>query len=372
MIELKFLNAESLNDFTTSEAYQQMPEWPISIQRAISHIHNPRCRKDDTLLILAYDGAKMVGYLGALPDDIFDNNNEIIHCAWMSCLWVNPNYRGRKIAKILFEAAFKEYNDNILLTDFDSTTEMMYTRLGTFDTFRSIIGKRYYIRSNNAQILAPKSPIFKRISPILQVIDSILNTGIDIFKKLKIAYIKTSSIVSLDINNISPNHIDLIKQSFNYQYFRRDERDLRWMINEPWIREKPAPDVEDKKYYFSSNDKIFKQYTFELRRNQEELIAFMIFTNRNGHLKIPYFYQIDQINSNEIQQLLINFIEAHNIHTLTIFKQGLIRYLDKFTIPALFIKGINRKYIMSKTLNQRLAKSELFIIHDGDGDCGFT
>jgi GNAT superfamily N-acetyltransferase len=372
MIEYRQLNAKKLKEYVTSAEYLSMPERPISVQRAISQINNPRCHDDDILLILAYDSEQMVGYLGALPDEIYGGNDQVIHGAWLTCLWVNPNYRGQKIAQHLFAAAFKAYDDNVLLTDFASDTEMMYTRLGTFDTFAAIVGRRYYIRSNVANILAPKKPIFKKLSPLLRVMDFCINTTLDILTRIKGSSHKSDDLPIFDLKNITTDHINFINQQAQNQYFRRDIQDMKWMLAWPWVLEKPTPEAGDHKYYFSSSDKIFTQNTFEVRSKDSQLLAFLLVTNRNGHLKIPYCYLSPDTHTNEVQHLLQRIVYTQQIHTVTIFNEELNKYLLRFPLSSLYTKNIDRKYIMSKILNQRLVKSNNYMIHDGDGDCGFV
>ena len=103
-MKIRKLNRRGLKEFIESDEFEKMPHIPISRHRAYSQINNPRLKENDILLLISYHDGEMSGYLGALPDDILINNlNE--HCAWMSCIWINPKMRGRNIAYTLVSEA---------------------------------------------------------------------------------------------------------------------------------------------------------------------------------------------------------------------------------------------------------------------------
>ncbi len=44
---------------------------PITTHRALAQIRNPRARPEDVALLVAYDGDRICGYIGVLPELIF-------------------------------------------------------------------------------------------------------------------------------------------------------------------------------------------------------------------------------------------------------------------------------------------------------------
>jgi len=90
MIRIEILNKIQLKGYIDSPDFYHSDFVPISKHRAISHINNPRAGDDDILLLLAYEGDKLVGYLGVLPDFIYidEKPNKI---GWLSCIYVEAN-----------------------------------------------------------------------------------------------------------------------------------------------------------------------------------------------------------------------------------------------------------------------------------------
>ena len=69
-MQIKTYDALELFELLKSEDFSKMQIVPISTHRADSHILNPRQQKGDVLMIIAYEGADMVGYLGVFADDL--------------------------------------------------------------------------------------------------------------------------------------------------------------------------------------------------------------------------------------------------------------------------------------------------------------
>src|SRR4051812_49201802 len=112
-MDIKTLTPEQLTAFIQTDEFKTMPVVPISTHRALSHQANPRVEEKDVIMILAYEGEKMVGYLGVLADRIF-NGTGSFKCGWLSCMWVDPTLRGKGIAKQLLATAFSNWQNHIL------------------------------------------------------------------------------------------------------------------------------------------------------------------------------------------------------------------------------------------------------------------
>ena len=149
MIKIIKLNKTALHAYIHSAYFKTSPVIPISYHRALSQIINPVVKDDDNLLFLAYFDEILVGYLGVLPDDIYHENGLSTHIGWMSCLWVDPNHRGKKIAQTLIHACFEAWSGRILLTEFTSEAASLYKKMGLFQLFNSHIGKRWPITAQS-------------------------------------------------------------------------------------------------------------------------------------------------------------------------------------------------------------------------------
>jgi len=367
MIEIKKLNKSGLLSYIESDDFLSSPVIAISKHRAISHLFNPRAKETDILLLLAYEGHKMVGYLGVLPDDIKTDEGETVHIGWMSCLWIDPDHRGKKIAQKLIETCFQSWDNKILLTEYTEAAGALYQKMGLFSFFHRSEGIRWYIKSDLQTILPPKKPIFKTFAPLLMLIDGFLNiiirgrylvTG----KKLVGYQIKLVSAIENELK-------EFIKKQINKERFARTPYELNWILTYPWIIQSDLPAKESKKYHFTSFEKVFECKGAEIRTDKNELVAFIIFTNRNGHLRIPYIYHSGDM---EAIRLVCRYLLFHlKIKTCTIYHRELIEYLKINPLIKMPSKTVRRNYLVSKTLiNQGWHKR--LIIQDGDGDCAFT
>ncbi len=113
MIQLKTFNRKELEDFVLSGAFQQYDFLPVTKHRALSQVKNPEASDEDTLLILAFCEDKLAGYVGCFPDG-FKVNGEKISYAWLSTLYVNPEFRKERPAKKLLKKFLKNTKEELL------------------------------------------------------------------------------------------------------------------------------------------------------------------------------------------------------------------------------------------------------------------
>ncbi|MBK9737296.1 MAG: GNAT family N-acetyltransferase [Saprospiraceae bacterium] len=367
MIEIKRLNKTSLHSYVHSSAFQTSAVLPISYHRAMSQILNPAVKDEDILLLLTYFDDILVGYLGVLPDDIYHENELPTHIGWMSCLWVDPNHRGKKIAQNLIHACFEAWSGKILLTEFTPDAARLYEKMGLFQHFYSNIGKRWYIRSSMVYIFPLKWEMFKRQLKILNLIDSSINYFfqiIQIFKKSQ----KLNYKIEI-LSNIDTEVCKLITDSFKHQTFRRDCASLDWIIQNPWIIKSPLKDDMAKKYHFTSSEKQFETKPIKILNKSGKLTACIVITIRNGHLRMPYCFHSGDLEC--IREVLNYFIILDKVHTCTIYNKEVNEHFVQHKLVNCFSKNVVRTYLISKSLFETIKILDPNI-QDGDGDCAFT
>ena len=367
MFEIIKLNKLELSIYIKSERFLNAPVLPISEHRALSQIKNPKALKDDVLLLLTYDNEKLIGYLGILPDDIFLNETQSIHCGWMSCLWVDPNYRGKKIAQNLIHACFESWKGNILLTEYTGPAEMLYIKMGLFTSFKEMKGVRYYVRSDLSTLLPPKRIIFDKIKPILKSLDWGINILID-----TISYFRNPLSLNYsaeEINKIDSETNNFISPLLVNQNFKRSENELNWIMQNPWVLSSDIADEKAKKYHFTSTSRKFEITALKIRNQKSEMLGFIILTNRDGHLKIPYCFYIGNIDA--IQEVVNNFIKENKIKTVSIYQPSIIEIQKRKPFIKAINKSITRKYLISTSLSKKVNINNI-VLQDGDGDCAFT
>ena len=366
MIHLQGYNRKALSKLIESEDLINLPFLPISLHRAISHIHNPRADDTDTLLLLAFDDDILVGYLGVLPDWIFDQDGKKNKCGWLSCMWIDERCRGQGISKKLVSQALRDWDHQILVTEFTTAAKGLYDKTGAFKNLQIKEGIRLYIRSDLTRILPPKGKFFNKLRPFWQLVDWGANTFFDL-RFLRKTNIRNPAWEYPD--NIDSELDQFISARQESQIFRRGEKELSWILNYPWIIS-AQPDEMSRKYHFSSVAEMFEFIPVKLKNKQGKLIAFLLFARRDHSLKIPYSYY-DHEEVTLVLDCIRWHLESWQIKTCTIFHPGLVEGFQKSGYPALYRKTVKRHYIISRVFDQ-FSAYDVYEIQDGDADCAFT
>lgn len=366
MITIKRLNRQQLHDFVHSEQFQTMEFLPISKHRGLSHTRNPRLGEQDTLLLLAYEGDELVGYLGVLPDAIV-HAGDFERCGWLSCIWVNGQHRGKKIAFKLVMDALEAWDNRILITEYTGPAERLYHKTEAFQSLAQNEGIRLYLRSCLHMVLPPRKPIFEKIKPLLKAFDSVANAVFDLRFYLSSNSLQDTSIEY--VNEIDEETLAFIQSRQNRQIFKRGDAELNWILNNPWVLSAPGPDRNSERYHFSSLDQSFDFTALKIRNNQGQMIAFLIFAKRNKALKLPYCY-IE--GSPEVAMQVVKYhIKKWRVSLFTTFHASLVPSLKTQGTGALFKKRVDRNYMISTFFDTDKLVDDCEI-QDGDADCSFT
>jgi hypothetical protein len=361
-MEIVRLNRQQLKGFIHSDEYKVMPNVPISFHRAISHINNPRVQDDDILLILVYE-IELIGYLGVIPDLVFVNNIPE-RMAWMSCIWIHPNARGKGIAKKMTELSIELYNNKILATEFTPIAETLYNKLGKFDELVIKSGVRIYRRSCVHKVIPSRFPKASFLLPLLSLHDVVINLFHDLFLNKEN---KFSSGYTVEFPIFPDNTcFDFCETFLQSQLMHRSVKEMEWFLNFPWIKETSVPSKESTRYHFSSEARSFKTISIVIKQSAE-IVAFLIVTIRDKHMKTPYLY-VKPGHEEVVVETINNLMCENNAEILTTY-QSAIKNNYKKKISFLNSKEITRKYLQSKGFNLKITET---MLQDGDGDCGFV
>jgi hypothetical protein len=367
VIQYKLLNKASLLDFVNSPEFEHMPFIPITRHRALSHINNPRADADDVLLVLAYSGNELAGYLGIIPDIIFTSSGQSHRCGVFSCIWVNPNSRGEGIALSLIEKAHEQY-DKIIVAGPVPSTIPMYYRSNLFGEPLIRNGIRLYVRMDMHSILPPKRKLFQLIKPILHFGDAAMNLMLDtrfLFSKNIRSEVNVEYVTAVD-----DEAAKFIGAHEDKQLCRRGQTELNWIMKFPWVLVKQKPDRDSLRYFFTSSDTFFEVTCLKLRDNENKLTAFLMFTRRNKVLTLPYVYMVPG-SSSSVAVVIIHHIYKWRINTFTTFHPDLCEYFASHKTGVIYKKILRRSYLISKELDLLLRKGD-FKLQDGDADLAFT
>lgn len=361
MIHIETYNKQQLQEFITSKKFENYEFLPITKHRAISHCTNPRADENDVLLTLAFEGEKLAGYLGTLPDEIYTNQGKI-KFAWLSTLYVSENFRGKKIAQQLLDKVFEKYENKIAITEFTIEAESLYQKTQKFDYITPKKGKRYYFRSDLETFLPAKKPFLENLKSMLRMVDFMIN-----FTK-SIAYqsnktLKFNYKIEKFIDQESENFITDFQKNSSY----RTSKEFNWIVKNPWVLEGKK---KEENYLFSSFAHEFQYFIIKIY-DENALCDLGILQLRDGHLKISYLYCKNEYKN--FSEFLRNFILAKKVKMLTSYQSSFNNYVtEEKSLPFLYQKDFERRYFVSKELLKTLPKDYVFNFQDGDGDCIFT
>lgn len=377
-MEIRTLKRQQLEALVHGPAFERLPFIPISRHRALSHIANPRATDDDILLLLAYDGDTMAGYLGVLPD-LLHRDGRTERCGWLSCIWVDDSQRSKGVAGALLKEAFRVWDNRILATEFTPAAKALYDRSGTFRPLTDPVGLRLYIRSDLATLMPPKHQLFVKSIPMLNVVDRIVNAALNLrfrwgssppAKEGSGEVLHQATRFTLErVQEVDDEAIAFIERHRSDELLNRGRTELNWMLRNPWLISAPEVDALNARYHFSAVARCFAFHAIKVRDAESRLRVFLILAQRDNALKLPYLYHDGDLD-------LVWAVVRHELlrvrsATFTVFHPELCEFIRQHDDVSLKQRPLQRHYIVSKVFNDLLGDST-FTIQDGDADCAFT
>ena len=364
-MEITFYTPATIRDFVSTERFSLLRRIPVTPQRAVSHSGNPRATENDRILFVAWENNEVAGYLGVLPDFVYESNSAV-RVAWLSCFWIDPAFRGNNLSTRLLSLVMEAWEDHILITNMAPGTIGFYLRTGLFNPPVFKEGYRGYLRFNLSEILPPKKKIFRKSGILLKGIDWMLNLANGIRLLFYPGYGYSGRFRMELSEEITPEAAAFISDHNKSEYSRRGKEELDWILRYPWIREEDAEGGPEKRYYFSSTARRFIRQTVEIHTGDGILCGFLLLTIRDNHLTVPCFYGTEEIRK-DVTKFLFNILLDYQLNMLTVFHESLMNVLRESTSPFIFHKKILRPYVFPKSLDIMTPSFQ-----DGDGDSIFT
>lgn len=370
-MQIKKIYHHQLQAYIDSEEYKKTRYVAISKHRAVSHIRNPRALPNDLVLVLIYENAEMVAYLGVFADDLHFSTG-IEHVGWLSCMWVNPIMRGKGIAKKLIQTVFEAWDYKILVTEFTPAAHGLYNRTGQFLDLAKPKGLRGYLRLNLAYLLPKKDPKWNKWRPILSCIDGLFNIPnswrlrLSAWNKLELKGTQFEYISELDEETWT-----FIQKQKSNELMNRGRADLNWLIQHPWLISSALKDYNAERYHFSATDRFFTFLNIKIYNSNLELIGFVILSIRGKNMKVPYVYCLEGAEEMVLKVIYKHMVDL-KLDMLTVFQPLLLSAIKKGKMPFFKLRTFNRHYIIGKVLEKPLMATPDFVIQDGDADAAFT
>jgi len=363
---LKVIKIGELQGFINSSIYKNSYHIPITEQRVISQINNPRADFEDVALIVAINNnEQIIGFIGALPERFSKNTS--IKIAWNSCWWVDPKEGGKVAMPLLFKL-FSVYGNNIMFRDLTVKTKEIILRLNKFYVIKPINGFKYFLRIDSHHKLPKKHIFFKQIKPVLKIIDTVSDFLLMRFFKYNLPNsFKENKYKVTYLKGVDDECEQFINKCNCNELFKRSSAEINWILTYPWVKESTYNNKE--RYFFTDTSISFKNYLVKIKSETNELIGVLFLNENNGLVKIPYSY-FNQIHKELVIAFIYQFLIDHKASSFVTFNSKIVNELSRKRKLFFHKKRISKEFVTSKNLKEQLNWD--FELQDGEGDFVFT
>ncbi|MDR3061541.1 MAG: hypothetical protein LBU57_05440 [Dysgonamonadaceae bacterium] len=356
-MELIKIKLGELESFCSGETFKKFGIKPVSPLRIKSYLANPRAKNEDTVLYMLIEGKKLIAFRTILPDTVYSENNPI-RFGWCSGIWVDPEYRGQKRWKLLLEEALKDWENRLMFTNYAPKVLLLYTGEDWFHLLSNRRGYRFYLNPDFKEILKNRisGPVVK---PLPVLANAVANLVYHI-KKLFLPPIENVRIKESD--RLDQECIDLIHSYSGISLFKREEREIDWIINGHWVMEESDPEF----HYPFSYDNIRHRIKIAKYFVRDIFAGFFIYSIVNRKMKILYYYQTPEPDVS-IATSIVKTAVTNKISHLTILSPSLSETVKRLSVYFLFTKHYQSNIYSTFSVN-----TDGKVIFDGDGDNSFT
>ena len=375
-MDIRVFSAEELNEWVHSPAYDQMDVVPITPHRALSYYRNPRGLPDDPVCFTAWEEERLIGFRTVFADYI-PFKESAVRFGWLSGVWVAPTHRRKGIARNLLDTALAAWEYKLMTHNNTPASRSVYLHSGHFKTFHIQKGRRFYLRFNSKELLAPKHPIWDRFGGILGGLDRLGNTFHDVRWKGIHKRLAAPSPIQLSMGDLSMSWKEFLNSHAQENLSQRGVKELQWVVDFPWILQKGEASPEEIPYPFSSYRELFQTHALGLLDGTGKPALFFLLCQVDTQLIIPFYMgpiRLDPRSTlgSQAYQLLLTYLITHQCNTLTVYHTTLRDLLSPLKGLALHSKVFEQVYLATPQLIGYLPPPQTCIFQDGEGDFGFT
>ena len=353
--EVTKIKLKDLEQFLTSDLLKNSTKAPISPERAKSYLNNPNALPDDYVLYLLVDENEIIAFRSIFGDQI-QYEGETLRFAWLSGVWVNPNYRGNGLSIQLLMDVYEDWNENLCFTNYAPISVQANLGTGYFHLLKSRNGRRFYTNESIHQMLLQRSSL-KLLKPFLHLLRPFF------FMPPKFGLNEIERTTKIKVSSTPTKlFLKLFDDFKTYRFFNRDSEELKWIIENPWIT---TSNEVDERYPFSRFDDSFQYRFFTAEKIGSRALMMISIRKRNAKL---LYIQGDIEVTTELMKSLANFCFENNILHLTILEENIAEQFSKLNHPF----KAKRNFTMNiyTTMDVKIPKDVK--VNDGDGDNIFT
>jgi hypothetical protein len=369
-VDIKAFTVGEIEGLLSDKNFWELDPLPITKQRIISKMRNPRASKGDLALVVAFESGRVVGYRGVFPDAVFINGSPInVLCA--SSTWVAPARRRQGIPAEFTNVLRKAYDGMIYSSEMSEAARRSTEKSNLFTFLTPMKNHQLGVRISVRDRLPKRISRIRHLAPLLSGFDRLANVpvkaGLFLWRasnklgdKFRVEYIS-------EIDHETARFIDKHQEN---NLVRRGAAELNWITRYPWVIQAPFPDVSTPKFFFSTVAKSFSYTQFRVLGPKGEIRAFVMLRLRDGQLQVPYVY-FDRSDVDIVARLLCHHMIELRALKFETCNAALVGQIKKVKFPIVNISVRDRHTRISNEL-ARGADLDAISLQDGDGDKALT
>lgn len=340
---------------------------PITKHRAQLVINNPRSQRNDPVLFIAKEGEEIIGYRLVFPDIIYVDG-VARRFGWGSSFWVNEQYRGRGIGRLLFEKSYELWKGNIGSLMQSRDAARIYERDSNFFCFSQSIGYQFIIRLNTRFWLRKRMYIPPAVGWVLHLIDLPVNAALGVFRLGWVARRKPIKNYLLEYCReiVDPETINFVESHNRKSLSRKSVNDLNSIVMYPTSLATPLRDSVSSRYFFNTTASRFDYLYVKVYDLNYRLKGLLLLNVDGCTLKLLYYFY-------ESETDLPPLFDIFLLHAIRLKTELIICYDDHFNrflmrssgFPRLFSRKQRKKSFLP--VSMKGVDFSTYKIYDGDG-----
>jgi len=367
-LQVKSFTVDDLKDLLEDPAFWQSDPLPITKQKAISLIHNPRADRDDLALLVAYGDGKVVGTLGMVSDYFFAGE-ERIKMGWLTAWWVDPDWREKGAALRLLVPGLGAHEGKVGAAHIAKHAKMVLDLTGEFVEAANLPGKIWIARYDRSFIDEYRAlPVWP--GKMLDLLGRMFN----LFAK---AWMRSwrwlvplpKGITATRLRDIDPETAAFIESHNKRNLTRRGRNELEWAIRFPWVLDGRAGDEAAGRYHFPSSADRFAFIPYRVIGAGGSTVAFFLASIHNDRMSLPFFVCEEAHRKAAIRAVLQAFADL-NAAELFVYDAGLNQEIARTGFPFWLRLRYEKPIYVTRGLGG--IPFDLYTFQDGDSDRIFT
>ena len=366
MVQVQEFTIADLRKRLESGSWFEGDPIPLTRERALSHINNPRADDSDVALLVAYDDEMVIAHLGILPDHVFvgEQGHKI---GWLTAWWANPDRKYSGSGIMLMMRALSRYKNGVGASGFSEDAKAIYIATKCFKTIKELPGLSAFARFDLTHMLPKRLPPLAHFWPLLQCADAMAN----LFVRLRQYLWRRVNPLPVGFRLEYVPELDAEAGQFIERHpqnglARRGAREINWIARYSWMTCTPLNSPPA--FRFETTAQSRRSYHLMIRDASCRLVAVVLLHIIDNHLIIPCCCHDNQAAL--VARIIGHHLIELRLKRITTFRTDLIEQFGQSRFPWVIQKQCARSWILAG--QAAVVGTKPVGVQDGDGDCAFT